>query len=154
MSLNACNRVALGDPQLTGRVVATEGSRILVVGGITREEAGESVESILSSGKFKEVYWVKVRNSKRYKAGDQVKVWFHVSNDSYPAQTEADKIIMYEKLADYDLKVQQTKEHLQQKIGMNTHLSSEKDDTLSASLAGVVFSYFNSFSKEGIGCIL
>lgn len=90
--LISCNTFVYGEPQLIGRVVDSDRSRILVVADISLEETKDSVESILSSGKFKEAYWVKISNSKRYKSGDQVKVWFHNSDDSNPGQTKADGI--------------------------------------------------------------
>jgi hypothetical protein len=65
-----------------------------VIGGITREEAKENAEAILNSDKYREAYWVKLKGFKRFDVGDQVKVWFSDVDDSYPAQTTAEKIEM------------------------------------------------------------
>ncbi|MGE7824147.1 DUF3221 domain-containing protein [Paenibacillus sp. NPDC093718] len=91
--LISCSGNVRGEPNLIGRVVDKEGSRILVIGGITREEIVEqNVKDILDSDKYREVYWIRVKGFKSFDVGDQVRVWFSVVDDSYPAQTAAEKI--------------------------------------------------------------
>ncbi|MFD0959035.1 DUF3221 domain-containing protein [Paenibacillus chungangensis] len=85
-----------GEADLIGRVVDEDGSRILVISGITKEEITGEVNEIINSGKYKGAYWITVKgiqSFKRYDIGDQVKVWFTKDvADSYPAQTGAVKI--------------------------------------------------------------
>ncbi|MCL6603669.1 MAG: YobA family protein [Paenibacillus sp.] len=92
LSLISCNETPTKDPNLLGRVVDIDGGRILVISKIAREEITSNIKDLLNSGKYTEAYWVIVSSSKKYKIGDQVKVWFSQSEDSYPAQTKADKI--------------------------------------------------------------
>ncbi len=96
VSLISCKENVSGEPNLIGRVVDRDGGRLLVIGDISKEEMNVSVKDILESGKYKEVYWVKVSGLKRFKIGDQVKVWFSETEDSYPAETAADKIVFVE----------------------------------------------------------
>ncbi|MEX1030730.1 MAG: DUF3221 domain-containing protein [Paenibacillaceae bacterium] len=96
VSLIGCNSDVSGEPNLIGRVVDRDGGRILVIGGISREEISGNIQNILESGEYKEAYWVRVSGFKRFEEGDQVKVWFSETEDSYPAQTAADKIEIVE----------------------------------------------------------
>ncbi len=90
--LISCNGNVSGEPNLVGRVVDKDGSRILVIGGITREEMNGDVEGIINSDKFRDVYWIRVKGFKGFDIGDQVRVWFSDVDDSYPAQTASRKI--------------------------------------------------------------
>lgn len=90
--ITACS--AQGDPRFEGRIVDKDGSKLLVVEGISKDEMTDDIKSILQSGKYSHACWVtkKWNPLRNYKVGQQVKVWFNTSDDSYPCQTTAQKI--------------------------------------------------------------
>jgi hypothetical protein len=75
-----------------GTVIDKKDDRILVVENVTNEEIeNKSVEQILEE-KAPEAIWVQVNDVKNFSIGQKVSVWYSYLEESYPAQTTADKI--------------------------------------------------------------
>ncbi|MCP3031545.1 YobA family protein [Halobacillus sp. A1] len=88
-----------GDPTIEGYVVEVEDKSILVANGITKEQAVHMSWKELSKvdGKMYDAYTFKIdgffESFSDFKKGDKVKVWGKGgANESYPAQSELDKI--------------------------------------------------------------
>ncbi|TMW70659.1 DUF3221 domain-containing protein [Alteribacter natronophilus] len=86
-----------GEPVVEGRVVDRDDSSILVVSGISRDEAEEiDGETILDGGAGAAYWFSGIEDPSVYENGTLVQVWADEIAESYPAQGEAVKIKVIE----------------------------------------------------------
>jgi len=88
--LTGCN--VEGEPGIQGTIADKDRNKLLVIVGLPQEQEAYDIQQILDTGDFPEAYWIETSAFHNFKIGDQVEVWFSYTQDSYPAQTKAEKI--------------------------------------------------------------
>lgn len=90
--VTACSK---NDEALKGIVhtVDTENKRILVISQLKEEDLNKDYKVVLESNAYSQATWVNKVAPSKYKKGDEIKVFFGASDDSFPAQVTAKKIV-------------------------------------------------------------
>ncbi|ASA20285.1 DUF3221 domain-containing protein [Paenibacillus donghaensis] len=73
--------------------VDVENKRILVISQIKEEDLSKDYKEVLESNKYSQAIWVNKVAPSKYKKGDEIEVFFKASDDSFPAQVTAKKIV-------------------------------------------------------------
>ncbi|MEK4205287.1 MULTISPECIES: DUF3221 domain-containing protein [Paenibacillus] len=89
--VTACSK---NDEVLKGIVhtIDVENKRILVISELKEEDLNKEYKEVLESNEYSQAIWVNKVAPSKYKKGDEIKVFFEVSDDSFPAQVTAKKI--------------------------------------------------------------
>ncbi|GIO84127.1 hypothetical protein J25TS5_10590 [Paenibacillus faecis] len=92
----ACNTE---DEVLKGTVhtVDAENKRILVISQLKEADLNKDYEEVLGSNAYSQAVWVNTVTPSKYKKGDEIEVFYEVSNDSFPAQVTAKKMVRIKK---------------------------------------------------------
>ncbi|MGG1613951.1 DUF3221 domain-containing protein [Paenibacillus phoenicis] len=72
--------------------VDEENKKILVISHLKKEDLSKNYKEVLESNEYSQAIWVNKITPSKYKKGDEVTVFFEVSDDSFPAQVTAKKI--------------------------------------------------------------
>ncbi|QUL52466.1 DUF3221 domain-containing protein [Paenibacillus tritici] len=73
--------------------VDIEHKRILVISQLHEEDLGKEYKDVLESNKYSQAIWVNKIDPSNYNKGDVVEVFYTSSDDSFPAQVTAKKIV-------------------------------------------------------------
>ncbi|MFD2639678.1 DUF3221 domain-containing protein [Piscibacillus salipiscarius] len=76
-----------------GHIIEIKGSRVLVVAGLTKDEATSMNEaSLLEVENPPDAVWFEVDSGSQYDVGDHIRVRYDGMDASYPGQAEAEKV--------------------------------------------------------------
>ncbi|MNN17012.1 hypothetical protein D3C76_583800 [compost metagenome] len=91
----ACSK---DDEVLKGIVhtVDVENKKILVISQLKEEDLNRDYKEVLEFSEYSQAIWVNKVEPSKYKKGDAIEVYFEVSDDSFPAQVTAKKIVKIE----------------------------------------------------------
>lgn len=94
--VTACS--SKGDEVLKGIVhtIDTENKRILVISELKEEDLNKDYKEVINSNEYSQAIWVSKVTLSKYKKGDKIEVIFESSDDSFPAQVTANKIVKIE----------------------------------------------------------
>ncbi|MBY0012045.1 DUF3221 domain-containing protein [Paenibacillus typhae] len=90
--LTACSK----DVEVFNGIVHTvdfENKRILVISQLKDSDLNKDYKELLNSGEYSQVIWVNKVAPSEYEKGDEIEVSYESSDDSFPAQVNAKKII-------------------------------------------------------------
>ncbi|MEK4004952.1 DUF3221 domain-containing protein [Paenibacillus sp. FSL H3-0333] len=92
LGLAACSK---GDNVFKGKVhtVDVENTRILVIAQLKEEDLNKNYKEVLETNMYSQAIWVNKVSPSNYKKGDEIEVFYQTSDDSFPAQVTANKIV-------------------------------------------------------------
>ncbi|WP_339250373.1 DUF3221 domain-containing protein [Paenibacillus sp. FSL P2-0089] len=92
LALAACSK---GDNVLKGKVhtVDVENTRILVIAQLKEEDLNKNYKEVLETNMYSQAIWVNGVSPSKYKKGEEIEVFYQTSDDSFPAQVTASKIV-------------------------------------------------------------
>ncbi|MEK4042357.1 DUF3221 domain-containing protein [Paenibacillus sp. FSL H8-0048] len=73
--------------------VDLENKRILVISQLKEDDLGKNYKEVLESNDYSQAIWVNKITPSNYNKGDAVEVIYTASDDSFPAQVTAKKIV-------------------------------------------------------------
>ncbi|MEK4514447.1 DUF3221 domain-containing protein [Paenibacillus sp. FSL H8-0122] len=77
----------------TVHTVDADNNRILVIAQLKEEDLDKNYKEVLGTNTYSQAIWVNEVSPSKYKKGEEIEVFYTTSDDSFPAQVTANKII-------------------------------------------------------------
>ncbi|MEK5030603.1 DUF3221 domain-containing protein [Paenibacillus sp. FSL R7-0302] len=77
----------------TVHTVDADNNRILVIAQLKEEDLDKNYKEVLGTNTYSQAIWVNEVSPSKYKKGEEIEVFYTTSDDSFPAQVTANKIV-------------------------------------------------------------
>ncbi|ETT56328.1 DUF3221 domain-containing protein [Paenibacillus sp. FSL P4-0338] len=77
----------------TVHTVDVDNKRILVIAQLKEEDLSKNYKEVLETNMYSQAIWVNEVSPSKYKKGEEIEVFYQTSDDSFPAQVTANKIV-------------------------------------------------------------
>lgn len=77
----------------TVHTVDADINRILVIAQLKEEDLDKNYKEVLETSMYSQAIWVNEVSPSKYKKGEEIEVFYQASDDSFPAQVTANKIV-------------------------------------------------------------
>lgn len=77
----------------TVHTVDVDNNRILAIAPLKEEDLDKNYKEVLETNTYSQAIWVNEVSPSKYDKGEEIEVFYQTSDDSFPAQVKANKIV-------------------------------------------------------------